>query len=207
MCTGAEAAMLAATVIGTGTSIYSADQEASDRRRAAALGAENEAAIQDKANATTQDYVKETFDPTQRAENYETEAGSREKALGDLLAKQGELGQGGVNNATTGALSDTYTQAKATATANSAQKARNSARLLARAGGAGGLFGNEALSGADYASEMLGLGVDSALNRTATNARYNNSGNNLALLGGLLSGAGQAYGAYASKPAIKPAGG
>ena len=194
MCTGAEAALLAASVASTGLSVMSAQDEAADRRRAAALGAENEAAIQDKANERTQEYVKETFDPTARQANYEAEAGSREKALGDLLAKQGELGQGDVSSATTGALSDTYNTAKAAATNRSAAKAATTARLLARAGGAGGLFGNEALTGADYASDMLGFGVDSALNRTATGARYNNAGGgNLALLGGLLSGAGQAY--------------
>jgi len=208
MCTGAEAVALGAALAGTATSVYSADQAADERRRAAALGAETEAAIQDKANDATKDFVTETFDPTKRAANYETEAGAREKALGDLLAKQGELGAGDVSNATSGALSDTYTTAKANATATSAQKARNTARLLARAGGAGGLFGNEAIKGADYASDMLGFGVDSNLNRTATGARYNNAGGgNLALLGGLLSGAGQAYGSYASKPAAKPAGG
>jgi hypothetical protein len=201
MCTGAEVAALALAAAGTATSVYSSDQAADDRRRAAALGAENEAAIQDKANEATKDYVTETFDPTKRAENYETEAGSREKALGDLLSKQSELGQGDVGTGATGAVSSTYGQARAAAAASSAQKARNSARLLARAGGAGGLFGNEAIRGADYASDMLGLGVDSALNRTATGARYGAAGNqNLALLGGLLSGAGQAYGGYTSKP-------
>jgi hypothetical protein len=202
MCTGAEIAMLAMAAAGTATSVYTADQEADNRRRAAAQGAEAEAKIQDKANDATQEFVTETFDPTTRAANYESEAGTREKALGDLLAAQSDQGMGDVNAATTGALSDTYTRAKAGATASSAQKARNQAKLLSRAGATGGLFGREAITGADYASDMLGFGVDSRLNQSLTGARYGNAGNqNLQMLSGLLAGAGQAYGSYSQPKA------
>lgn len=198
MCTGAEIAGLAVAAAGSAASYMSAEDAADERRRAAALGAENEAKIQDKANEATKEYVTETFDPTKRAVNYENEAGSREKALGELLSAQSDLGQGDVSAATTGAVSGAYDTARANATDRSAQRAKNTARLLARAGGAGGLFGNEAIKGADYASDMLGFGVDSNLNRTLTGARYQNAGDggNLALLGGLLSGAGKAYGSY-----------
>jgi hypothetical protein len=203
MCTGAEAAMVAATVIGTGAGYMSAEKADEERKRALMQGIEGDAEVQDKANAATQEYVTETFDPTKRAENYEAGVSKNEDALGQLLAKQSELGQGDVTSGTTGAVSDTYTRAKAQATADQASKARNTARLLSRAGGAGSLFGNEAITGADYASDMLGFGVDQRLNANRTNARYGaagSSGSDLALLGGLLSGAGQAYGGTTTKP-------
>lgn len=192
MCTGAEAAVVqgAIAAAGAGLSYMSAEEAADEQKRALLQGIEHEHQTQEKANAATQDYVKETFDPTKRQENYEAGATKNEEALGQLLAKQSELGQGGVNDATTGAVSDSYTRAKAQSTADQATKARNSARLLSRAGGSGSLFGNEAIAGADYASDMLGFGVDSRPNQNATNVR---AGRNLALLGGLLSGAGRAY--------------
>lgn len=180
-------------------SYSSAERAAEERKNAAVAGAEEEARIQDKANEATQDFVTETFDPTTRAANYEGEAASREKALGDLLASQSDQGMGEVSSATTGNLSDTYARSRAGATAATAQKARNQAKLLSRAGATGGLFGREAITGADYASDMLGFGVDSRLNQNRTGIRYgaaDGAGRNLALLGGLLAGAGQAYGAY-----------
>lgn len=196
MCTGAEIAMLAAAAASSAASYMSAEDAADDRRRAAALGAETEAKIQDKANDATETFVKETFDPTTRQENYEAGAKANEDALGELLSKNAEVGMGDVNAATTGKVSDTYTRAKAQATADSTQKARNQAKLLSRGGALGGLFGNESLAGADYSSDMLGFGVDSRMNRNLTNMRYGQAGGNneLALLGGLLAGAGQAYG-------------
>lgn len=203
MCTGAEAAVLVASVAGTALSADASAKADADRKRALVQGVEEEAKIQDKANLATNDYVKETYDPTKRAQNYETQATDREAALGSLLAKQSEGGKGDITPATSGALSDTYTQAKAGATADSAQRARTLTKLLSRSGATGGLFGQEALTGADYASDVLGLGVNSKLNANLTNSRYNaagNSGNNLALLGGLLSGAGRAYGGT-----VKPA--
>jgi hypothetical protein len=208
MCTGAEIAMLAMAAAGTATSVISADEQADARRRAAAQGAEAEAKIQDKANEATQDFVTETFDPTTRAANYEGEAAGREKALGDLLASQSDQGMGEVSSATTGNLSDTYARARAGATASTAQKARNQAKLLSRAGATGGLFGREAIKGADYASDMLGFGVDSRLNQSLTGARYGqaaSAGDDMAMLGGLLAGAGQAYGGYYNSQYQSPA--
>jgi hypothetical protein len=202
MCTGAEAAMLAASVAATGASYMSAEKADEERKRALMQGIEAEDKIQEKANAATEDYVKETFGGDRQA-NYEAGAKQGEEALGQLLSKQAELGQGDVTAGTTGAVSSTYTRAKAQAAADQATKARNSARLLSRAGGAGTLFGNEAIAGADYASDMLGFGVDSRLNQGLTGARYGQAGGagrNLALLGGLLSGAGRAYGGR-SQPA------
>lgn len=208
MCMGAEAGWvpLVISAIGAGASYMSAEKADEARKRALMQGIEAEDKIQEKANAATEDYVRETFG-TGRQENYEAGAKQGEEALGQLLSKQAELGQGDVTAGTTGAVSSTYTRAKAKAAADQATKARNTARLLSRAGGAGTLFGNEAIAGADYASDMLGFGVDSRLNQNLTGSRYGaagSAGRDLALLGGLLSGAGQAYGG--SKAAQKPGG-
>lgn len=207
MGTGVEYAPLIISALGAGASYMSAEKADAERKRVLLRGIEGEEAIQDKANAATEDYVKETFDPTKRAANYEAGVTKNEEALGALLAKQAEQGQGTVSAGTTGAVSDTYARAKASATATQATKARDTARLLARSGGAGSLFGNEALVGADYASNMLGFGVDQRLNGNLTQSQYGaagGAGNNLALLGGLLSGASTAYGGTTTKP--KPGG-
>lgn len=208
MCYGAEGAWvpLVVSALGAGASYMSAEKADAERKRALLRGIESDEAIQDKANAETGEYVKDTFDPTTRAENYETGVSKNEEALGQLLSKQAELGRGDVNAGTAGAVSDTYVRARARATADQATKARTSARLLSRAGGAGSLFGDEALAGADYASNMLGFGVDQRLNMNRTQADYGaaNGGNNLALLGGLLSGASRAYGGTTTQP--KPGG-
>lgn len=193
---------MAATVIGTGASISAQQEAAQDKKRTLLQGIEGEEKIQKQSNQLTDEYVKDTFDPTTRNANYETRATDREKALGDLLATQSASGQGGVNAAATGALSDSYTKAKASATATSADKARNLSRLLARSSASGNLLGQEALAGADYSSDMMGLNQQSQLNSRLTNSRYGaagNSGSSLALLGGLLSGAGSLAGSYGGK--------
>jgi hypothetical protein len=185
--------MLAAAVSGAGTvaSVASNAQADRERRRAISAGMEEESRIQNKANTATKEYVEETYDPTQRLVNYEEEASGREKALGDLLAAQEASGEGAIDSATGGAVSDTYTQARARAAADAAKRSRTNSRLMARAGATGGLFGSEALVGSDYASDMLGFGVDSRLNQRRTNSQYGAaSGGNLAALGGLLQAAG-----------------
>lgn len=205
MCTGVEAAPIIIAALGTGASYMAAEQADKERKQALIQGIEQDEKIQDKANLATQDYVQETFDPTKRQENYETAAGDTERALGQLLSKQSDLGQGDVSAATSGAVSADYTRAKAKSAADAATKARSTAKLLSRGGALGNLFGNEAMTGADYASDMLGFGADSRMNSSLTNARYGQAGGagrDLALLGGLLSGASTAYGGQQ-----KPAGG
>lgn len=197
MCTGFEIAALAAAAGGTALQMNAASQQARERKQAALQGIEDQAAVQDKANARTDQFVADTYDPTKRAANYEAEAAKTEKSLGELLATQAANGQGGITDSTTGAVSDAYTRQKAQSTAAAADRSRTLSRLLSRGGAAGGLFGTEALKGADYSSDMLGFGVDSQLARNRAGVRAgaaNSAGNGMALLGGLLSTAGTAVG-------------
>lgn len=190
------------SALGTGAAYMSAEDQAAQRKKATMQAIEEEAGIQQKANTTTDEFVKENFDPTTRAANYEAQATKTEKSLGDLLSDQMSAGQGGVSPAAAGALSSAYTEGAGRATAAAGDKARTLSRLLGRGGAAGGLFGQDAERGADYASDMLGLGVDSRLNRNRANVAYGNAGNagnDMALIGGLLSGgAGAAAGQYYS---------
>lgn len=189
--------MLAVSAAGTGASMMAAQEQAAAQKRAMRQGMEEERRIQNKANDRTQEYVKDTFDPTNRAANYEQQAAKQEQSFGELLAKQAIDGQGAINDATAGAVSDTYTRAKAQAEAGAAERARTLSRLMARSGATGGLYGQEAMTGADYASDMMGYGVDSRLNSNRTNARYGaagSKGQGLALLGGLMSGAAGSMG-------------
>lgn len=206
MCAGGEIAALALAAGGTAVSMSASQRAERERKQALLTGINEEAGIQDRANKRTDRYVEETFDPTKRLANYETEAATKEASLGELLAKQAAAGQGEITASTTGALSDAYTRQKASATAASTAKSRTLAKLLSRSGAAGGLYGNEALKGADYSSDMLGFGTESAMNRNMTNVNAGaagSAGNDLALLGGLLSGsAGIAAGVGRRTPAV-----
>lgn len=196
-------AALGAAIGGTALSANAASQAQRAQKRALLRGIEQESAIQDKANDRTKDYVEDTFDPTTRNANYEAQATKQEQSFGDLLAKQATLGQGEITPATAGAVSDAYTRSKADATAQAADRARTLSKLLARGGASGNLRGEEALTGADYSSDMLGLGVESRLNQGRTKNAYGiagNSGNDLALLGGLLTGTGRSIGRVRNDP-------
>lgn len=176
---------------GTAVQMRAADKTEQAQKRALLRGIEQESAIQDKANDRTQDFVEDTFDPATRNANYEAQATKQEQSFGQLLAKQAEQGQGEITPATSGAVSDSYTRSKAGATAQAAERARQLSKLLARGGASGNLRGEEALGGADYSSDMMGYGVESRLNQNRTNNAFGaagNKGNDLALLGGLLSG-------------------
>lgn len=206
MCTGFEIAALGALAGGTALQVSSANQAERAQKRALLRGIEQESAIQDKANDRTKDYVEDTFDPTARNANYEAQATKQEQSFGELLAKQAAQGQGEITPATAGAVSDSYTRSKADATAQAADRARTLSRLLARGGASGNLRGEEALTGADYSSDMMGYGVESRLGRGRTSAAYGaagNSGNDLALLGGLLSGSSGVIGSMGKKTPAK----
>lgn len=205
MGTGAEIAAyaaMAASAAGAGATYMSAQEQADARQRATNQGIESQADISHKSADMTKNYVGDTFDPTTRAANYEGVATTKEKSFGDLLAKQATDGQGGITDATTGAVSDAYTRSKATATADASQRARTLSRLLSRGGANAGLFSREALTGADYSSDMLGLGTDSQLAKNRTQVGYDaagREGSGLALLGGLLSGSSGAVASIGKK--------
>lgn len=191
MCTGFEIAALGALAGGTALQVSSANQAERAQKRALLRGIEQESAIQDKANDRTKDYVEDTFDPTARNANYEAQATKQEQSFGELLAKQAAQGEGAITPATAGAVSDSYTRSKADATAKAAERSRQLSKLLARGGASGNLRGEEALTGADYSSDMMGYGVESRLNKNRTGSNFDvagGAGNDLALLGGLLSG-------------------
>lgn len=209
MCTGFEMAALAAAAGGTYASISASQRAADAQQRALMQGIEQQEVIQDRANDRTTKYVDDTFDPTKRAANYEAEAAKAEQSFGDLLTKQAAAGEGDINASTTGALSDAYTQAKAQSTADAAQRSRTLSKLMSRQGATGGLFSSEALKGADYSSDMLGFGAQSAMNRNATNVKAGQAGQagaGLAMLGGLLSGSSGVIAGMGNKPSAKPGG-
>lgn len=203
MCTGAEAQVAAAVIAGAGTvaSMSAAERADRERKRALVQGIEDEKAITKKSAERTSQYLAENFDPSKRAAAYEGEADKAEKSFGELLAEQAAQGQGEINPATTGAVSDTYTRERARATAGASERARQLSRLMARAGAGGGLAQQDAIRGADYSSDLLGFGVESQMAQRRANARYggaNAAGRDLALLGGLMTAGSMAAGSTGS---------
>lgn len=197
MGTGAEAYVIPALVSAVGTAVtYTAAQKANNERKQALVnGINSQADVQKKANALTDDFVTKTYDPATRAANYESTVGDRTTSFDNLLSSQAAAGEGAIDPAATGALSDAYTQKKATATAAAASKTRTLASLLARSGAGGGLAGNEAVAHSGYSSDLLGYGQSATMANNLTGVQASNaenSGNTLALLGGLLSGTGRA---------------
>lgn len=205
MGTGTEAVWVPAVLsaVGTAATVSASEKAASERKRAIMQGVEEEAAVQDKSNARTNEFVQQTFAPTTRTANYEAEAGKAEKSFGELLASQAGQGQGEINPATTGAVSNEYLRSKASSTAQAAERARTLSRLMARGGATGGMMGRESLAGSDYASDMLGFGAQSRTAQRGTGVRLgqaSNAGQDMALLGGLLGAGSQYAGSVQQQP-------
>jgi hypothetical protein len=206
MCTGFEIAALAAAAGGTALSVTGAQQAAREKQRTLIQGIDEQSSIQKKANDRTDEFVTDTYTPDARMQNYEMEAATGEKTLGNLLSAQAATGQGDITGATTGAVSDAYTRQKAKTTAATTQSSRNLAKLMARSGAAGGLARNEATAGSDYSSDLLGYGAESKMAQNGTNVALGQAGSGgggLALLGGLLSGSAGMIGGM-GKPAPLP---
>jgi multidrug efflux pump subunit AcrA (membrane-fusion protein) len=189
MCTGAEIAGLALAAGGGIMQASSADDAADKQQIIINQADEQTKKLNQQRQQITTDFADKTFNPATRDQSYEAAATKQEGSLVDALLKANAGSDGEVTNATQGTLSDDYTRARGTATANATEDILKRAKLMARNGAGGLLYNQEALNGGQLSSDIAG--VDSKVNSVnrSTNNNLATAGNKGSLIGGILSGA------------------
>lgn len=194
MCEPTTIMLLSAAASAGGTYLqYDAASEAADQQKRILANAEEENQRLNKAGEEAIDqFAEKTFGAQDRGQRYEAAAKGREQSLAEALASA----QPGDAQAASGNVSSDYLATAAQSRADSMGDAQKRARLMARAGAGGLLYGQESLMGGQLASDLAGLGVKARRNdRYARNAAGAVNGGSLA--GGLLTGAGAAGMGYA----------
>ncbi len=192
MCTGVEIAGLAAAVGGTVLQQQAADSAADKQASILGRAAEESERLNSKKADTIEKFAADTFNPLQRDQKYEQAAAKNELGLTDALLSANGGGEGEINTAATGKLSNDYLRSKAQATSDSATDILRRTRLMSRNNAAGLMYGDESLAGGQLASDVMGINSEGTRNRTATNAALNGAQNQGSLVGGLLMGASPA---------------
>lgn len=198
MCEPATIALmsLAASSGGAYMQQQSADDAANKQQTILNNAAEENQAVAKEGEKLTNDFAKDVFDPAAREQRYEQQIGQREESLGAALASaNAESATAGVS----GNVSADYTAASNASKAAGSAEAAKQAKLMARVGGSGLLYGSEALMGGNLASELGGVGQKLRRNgqyaQTAAGAVRDTG----SLAGSLMQGAGAAYGAYGNR--------
>ena len=175
------AALLAA---GLAANQYGQHQSDKAQKNAAWKGLEEETRLREEAQAKTEKFAEENFDPTKRLQAYQ--AGI------DQSASQGVKAVGAVDLTDAGgATGDAYARAKAQATSESAQRARDLAMRFARQGGMTQLATRDKLASTDLSGDMLGINAATRRNRMLTDMavqRGANKGRGWKLAGDLMMG-------------------
>lgn len=196
MCTGAEGALVAAAVSAGGAYMQqqSADEAANKQQSIINNAAEENQAVAKEGEKLTNDFAKDVFDPAAREQRYDQQVGQREQSLGAALASANTE-----SPTASGNVSGDYTMASNASKAAGGAEAAKQAKLMARVGGSGLLYGSEALMGGNLASELGGVGQKLRRNgqyaQTAAGAVRDTG----SLAGSLMQGAGAAYGAYGGR--------
>lgn len=197
MCTGAEIATLALAAGGTVLNTMAADDAAEQRQRIINQAAEEDARLSKQKADTIEKFAENTFNPEKREQRYEDAATKQETSLVDTLLKANAGNNGGeVTNATQGALSGDYARARGAATAAATEDILKRARLMARSNAANLMYNDETLKGGQLASDVAGIGSQSARNNRSASLQLGNVSNNGSLVGGLLTGFSGAAGNY-----------
>ena len=156
MCISATTAALISAGATTGASIYNAVEQrnqAKEQQRILAAGEEEAQQIAKEGEDITNKFAKDVFDPSKRDERYEAQIGQREQSLADALVSANE----GNSNAAVANVGGDYTRANADAQQANAADGLKNARMMARLGGSGLMFGQEAMMGGQLASDLAGI--------------------------------------------------
>lgn len=194
MCEPTTIALLSAAATAGGT-IMQADAASDARKeqqRILAAAEEDNQKINRAGEEKVQDFAEKAFGAENREQRYEDAAGEREQSLAEALSSAKVD-----SDAATGNVSSDYLQARqASSTAADAEAAKR-AKLLARTGASGLMYGKEGMMSGELTSDLAGLaGKTQRNNRYAQNAAGSVRGGSLA--GGLLSGLGAAGLSYAA---------
>lgn len=200
MCEPTTIALLSAATSAGGAYLQkeSADDAADKRQSILNNAAEENQVIAKEGEKLTNDFAKDVFDPSARQERYEQGVGQREESLGAALAS--------ANTASPSATTSGNVSGDFLAASNASQAAGNAegakqAKLMARVGGSGLMYGSEALMGGNLASNLGGVGQRLRKNGLYAQSAAGAVRDTGSLAGGLLQGAGAAYGAYSNRKA------
>lgn len=194
MCTGAEYALIAAatTAAGTYMSAEAADNAADKQQAILRAAEEDNQRINKVGEEKVQDFAQTAFGAENRERRYEDAAGEREQSLAEALSSA-KMDQ----DAATGNVSSDYLKARQSSGMAADAEAAKRAKLLARTGAGGLMYGKEGMMSGSLASDLAGLAGKTRRNmRYAQNAAGGVRGDSLA--GGLLSGLGAAGLSYAA---------
>jgi hypothetical protein len=198
MCTGMEL-MLANAAISAGGAFMQneAANDAADEQRSILNAAQEENQnIAKQGEDLTNDFAEKAFDPSKRDARYEQGVATQEKSLGQALASANSASPG---SSVGGRVSADFTNASNASRAASNADAAKQAKLMARAGGSGLMYGAESMMGGQLASDLGGVGQRMRRNSQYAQNAAGSVQNNGSLAGSLLQGgaaAASAYGAY-----------
>lgn len=190
MCTGAETMLLSAAMTTAGTMMQqdAADDAAKKQQQILAQGEEENQKINKAGEESVNEFAEKTFGAESRDQRYEDVASQREKTLADSLLEA----SAGASNGATGNVSSDFLGGQRTAQADSAAEGARRAKLLARTGAGGLMYGQESMMGGNLASDLAGLAQKSRRNANYTQNAAGAVRNDGSLAGGLLSGLGAA---------------
>lgn len=187
---------------GFGAQAYGQKRAEDAVSRAAAQGAQEQQMLQREINNTVTAGAQRDLSVDNMARQYSDAGGSRESALGRMLADASSA----TPVASSGSQSADYIRAKAAASANQMEAAAKLASLMGRAGAQGDMMQSRNLRLMGDASDIQGIGqqMRDAQQRTQYNMeRASHKGDTAALIGNLamLAGtAGAGAGMFAPKP-------
>lgn len=188
MCEPATMMMLsmAASAGGTMLQADAADDAANRQQNILRAGEEENQRINKAGEDRVNDFARDVFDPTKREERYEDGAEKREDSL--VSALMSDTPQAGA----TGNVSSDYLTGNSASQAAGMSEAQKRAKLMARSGGGGLLYGAEAMMGGDLSSDLAGLAQKNRRNSMYTQNAAGQVRNEGSLAGGLLQGVGAA---------------
>jgi len=191
MCTGLEAAAIAAMV--GGTAIKSREESRAAKRVQSAIetGNKNQDVYANQKRDLVLKNLKQ-YDPTSRA----TDQTTAQNTATDTLAKAVGDATGGRGTEATGKVSSDYLTGEASSKANELKRSSILATLMGKVRGPTDLRFNENLKNAQFGSQAAGVGANANIQARADALKAQRTGQvdpRVMLLGQLLSTGGQAY--------------
>ncbi|WP_141397439.1 hypothetical protein [Polaromonas sp. AER18D-145] len=177
---------MAASAGGAVLQADAADEAANKQQNILTAGEEENQRINKAGEERVNDFAKDVFDPTKRDERYEDGAAKREDSLVSALMSTTP------NAGATGNVSTDYLTGNSASQAAGMGEAQKRAKLMARSGGGGLMYGAEAMMGGDLSSDLAGLAQKTRRNSIYTQNAAGRVRNEGSLAGGLLQGVGAA---------------
>jgi hypothetical protein len=195
MCTGAEGALISAAISAGGAYMqHEAANDAEDERQKILDQTEAENSnIAKEGQERTKEFAKEVFDPADREKRYDQGVANQEKSLSEALISANNAAP---TSSVGGRVSSDFDSASASSKAAGNADAAKQAKLMAKMGGSGLMYGAESLMSGNLASDLGGIGQRMRRNTQYGQAAAGRVRNNGSLAGSLMQAGGSAYGAY-----------